>query len=180
MEKRIASCMRWVPLFLLMIPAAAQARIYKWVDAEGGIHYSDSPVGDAASVDDVLPPASIFTLPPTVIPPAAPPSQPPPEAVAPPAPTPSVVAPPADGEFTDDEPSADTEPTAQDNQPNSPDTPDNLSGEESGEEGVGSPSVPAATPDVALTPEAAPENQFGPGSEAESAAAGEAGEADRP
>lgn len=51
-------------VFLTAAPVAAQGRIYKWVDANGRVHYSDAPVGQAEDVDAALPPASSFgTLP---------------------------------------------------------------------------------------------------------------------
>ena len=38
-----------------------QATIYKWVDSKGTVHYSDTPTGEARSIDDELPPAASFT-----------------------------------------------------------------------------------------------------------------------
>lgn len=169
MNRWVASLLVWLPFFLLSIPPAAHARIYKWVDAQGRIHYSDTPVGNAAPVDDTLPPASIFTLPPEATPAAAKPTEPDPGAVAPQAPSPTVVVPPTEDELTDDAPPADTEPTAQDNPPNIADAPENVPEEES----VAPPSLTADAPDVSLPPDAALENQFGPGNEFENKATGE-------
>lgn len=168
MDRWIVSLLVWLPLFVLVIPPAAHAEIYKWVDAQGRIHYSDSPIGDAAPVDEILPPASIFTLPPEAMPPVVKSTEPAPGTTV--SPSPSVATPPAEEEFTDDEPPADSDPTAPDNQPNLLDTPGDLPEEES----AAPPSVTADAPDVPLLPEAAPEDQFGPGNEFDSEATGEA------
>jgi len=37
-----------------------QGTIYTWVDGKGTVHYSDSPTGEARSIDDELPPAASF------------------------------------------------------------------------------------------------------------------------
>jgi aspartyl protease family protein len=36
---------------MLLLPHAVQAQVYTWTDAEGNIHYSDVPVGNAKKVD---------------------------------------------------------------------------------------------------------------------------------
>ena len=46
---------------LLLGPAMTNAQIYKWVDAEGRVHYSDTPTDEAQDVNEELPPASRFT-----------------------------------------------------------------------------------------------------------------------
>ena len=38
-----------------------QGTIYTWVDGNGTLHYSDTPTGEARSIDDELPPAASFT-----------------------------------------------------------------------------------------------------------------------
>ena len=53
-------------------PAVVQAQIYKWVDAEGRLHFSDSPIGKAEAVDAELPPASEFISPRPPTPPTPP------------------------------------------------------------------------------------------------------------
>ena len=41
-----------------------QETIYTWVDSKGTVHYSDTPTGEARSIDDELPSAASFrTLP---------------------------------------------------------------------------------------------------------------------
>jgi hypothetical protein len=50
-------------VFFVVSLAVAQGRIYKWVDAQGRVHYSDTPTGLAESVDEALPPASSFGTP---------------------------------------------------------------------------------------------------------------------
>lgn len=47
----------------LTSPALAQGKIYKWVDAQGRIHYSDTPIGQAEDIDTLLPPAARFENP---------------------------------------------------------------------------------------------------------------------
>ena len=43
--------MRWL-LLLLVLPALAQAQIYRWVDAKGRVHFSQHPVtADAQAVE---------------------------------------------------------------------------------------------------------------------------------
>ncbi len=37
-----------------------QGTIYTWVDGKGSVHYSDTPTGQARSIDDELPPAASF------------------------------------------------------------------------------------------------------------------------
>ena len=53
-------------------PDVVQAQIYKWVDAEGRLHFSDSPIGKAEAVDAELPPASEFISPRPPTPPTPP------------------------------------------------------------------------------------------------------------
>ncbi len=53
-------------------PDVVQAQIYKWVDAEGRLHFSDSPIGKAEVVDAELPPASEFISPRPPTPPTPP------------------------------------------------------------------------------------------------------------
>jgi hypothetical protein len=48
---------------LLAGPDAVHGQIYKWVDAEGRIHFSDTPVDKAEVVDEELPPTSEFISP---------------------------------------------------------------------------------------------------------------------
>ena len=45
-----------------------QGTIYTWVDSKGTIHYSDTPTGEARSVDDELPPAASFATQPDSVP----------------------------------------------------------------------------------------------------------------
>ena len=53
---------RLLPLFLcLLMPLYGQAAIYKIVDEEGNVHYSDQPAPGAKKVD--LPPPSVYTPP---------------------------------------------------------------------------------------------------------------------
>jgi len=47
----------WLLLFLFLAPA--QAEIYRWVDADGNVIYSDEPHPDAETVD--LPEATVYT-----------------------------------------------------------------------------------------------------------------------
>jgi hypothetical protein len=36
--------MRWIPVAIaLLMPFGAQAELYKWVDAQGNVHYTDTP-----------------------------------------------------------------------------------------------------------------------------------------
>ncbi len=51
---------RWLPLVALLLTAAASARIYKWVDAEGTVHYGDKPEGRGARVLRSLPALSTY------------------------------------------------------------------------------------------------------------------------
>ncbi len=37
-----------------------QGTIYTWVDSKGTVHYSDTPTGEARSIDAELPPAASF------------------------------------------------------------------------------------------------------------------------
>ncbi|MGE0822978.1 MAG: hypothetical protein AB7G75_34865 [Candidatus Binatia bacterium] len=47
-----------------IVPACAQGSLYKWVDPQGTVHYTNAPTQDTArSVDDTLPPASAFQSP---------------------------------------------------------------------------------------------------------------------
>ena len=57
-----------------------QGTIYTWVDSKGTVHYSDTPTGEARSIDDELPPAASFatqpdSVPQSEIPPPALPAQ---------------------------------------------------------------------------------------------------------
>lgn len=47
----------------LTFPAFAQGKIYKWVDAQGRVHYSNTPIGQAEDIDTLLPPAASFAHP---------------------------------------------------------------------------------------------------------------------
>jgi hypothetical protein len=38
----------------LMLSAVASAAVYKWVDAEGNVHYSDLPPSDKAQIVDII------------------------------------------------------------------------------------------------------------------------------
>ena len=53
-------------------PDVVQGEIYKWVDAEGRLHFSDTPIGKAEAVDEELPPASEFISPRPPTPPTPP------------------------------------------------------------------------------------------------------------
>jgi hypothetical protein len=53
-------------------PRVVHGEIYKWVDAEGRLHFSDSPIGKAEAVDEELPPASEFISPRPLTPPDPP------------------------------------------------------------------------------------------------------------
>lgn len=51
---------------LMLVPAfsVAQGTLYKWIDARGHVHYSNTPTSTTATaVDDTLPPASSFKSP---------------------------------------------------------------------------------------------------------------------
>ena len=50
-----------------------QGTIYTWVDGKGSVHYSDTPTGQARSIDDELPPAASFGTQPDSASQAAPP-----------------------------------------------------------------------------------------------------------
>ena len=52
---------RLLPLFCLLISVPLQAAIYKIVDEEGNVHYSDQPAPGAEKVD--LPPPTVYTPP---------------------------------------------------------------------------------------------------------------------
>ncbi|MBI3800971.1 MAG: DUF4124 domain-containing protein [Deltaproteobacteria bacterium] len=72
-------------LFLACSAAFAQGGIYKWTDAKGSPHFSNTPTREAEVVDDLLPPASNFgrqTEPPL---PAIASTEPVPQAPVPPA-----------------------------------------------------------------------------------------------
>lgn len=47
----ISNLPRIVLLMVLVLPAAATADVYRWVDDQGVAHYSDQPTGDAQAVD---------------------------------------------------------------------------------------------------------------------------------
>ena len=54
--------MSW--LTITSVSAFAQGSLYKWVDPQGTVHYTNAPTKDTArSVDDALPPASEFQSP---------------------------------------------------------------------------------------------------------------------
>jgi len=98
-------------LFLACSSAFAQGGIYKWTDAKGSIHFSNTPTREAEVVDDILPPASNFGRQTEPTPPAIASTNPVPQAPAPPAdanePTPSEYeAPPPASEPTIVEPMA--------------------------------------------------------------------------
>ncbi len=51
-------------LSLLPALSSAQGTLYKWTDARGNVHYTNTPTSTTAtSVDDTLPPASRFNSP---------------------------------------------------------------------------------------------------------------------
>ena len=76
---------------------AAQGTLYKWTDAQGRVHYTNTPTrSDAQTVDDTLPPASSFVGSPEPAPATTEPSQSTPE--APKTPPETAAAPPAQGE----------------------------------------------------------------------------------
>lgn len=56
-------------LLLALFPIAAGAAVYKWQDASGRWHYSDTPVPGADQVE--LPPVQVYSPPPVPAPPAA-------------------------------------------------------------------------------------------------------------
>lgn len=98
-------------LFLACSSAFAQGGIYKWTDAKGSIHFSNTPTREAEVVDDTLPPASNFGRQTEPTPPAMAATEPVPQAPVPPAnanePTPSEdEAPPPPSEPTAVEPTA--------------------------------------------------------------------------
>jgi hypothetical protein len=98
-------------LFLACSFAFAQGGIYKWTDAKGNIHFSNTPTREAEVVDDTLPPASNFGQQTEPTPPAMASTEPVPQAPAPSAnanePTPSEYeAPPPPNEPTAVEPTA--------------------------------------------------------------------------
>ena len=53
-----------VLLFLALLVSQAPAEIYKWVDAEGNVHYSDEPLGPGAKRMRRLPELSTYRPPP--------------------------------------------------------------------------------------------------------------------
>lgn len=56
----------------------AQGTLYKWTDAQGNVHYTNTPTSNnATAVDNALPPAAVFKSP---TPPPAPATPAPPEA----------------------------------------------------------------------------------------------------
>lgn len=78
-EKKKPAAVLWISLLslglsglLLAGPDAVPGQIYKWVDPEGRIHFSDTPVGEAEVVDDALPPTSEFISPRPSTPPTPP------------------------------------------------------------------------------------------------------------
>ena len=105
-------------LSLACSPALAQGSIYKWTDAKGRVHFTNTPTREAEAVDDSLPPASTFgteTEPPS---PTTASTVPLPEARSPrsdvDAPPPAESEPTATGPSANDEPglSADGSPSA--------------------------------------------------------------------
>jgi hypothetical protein len=70
--------------FFLAVSASsvvAQGTLYKWTDAQGRVHYTNTPTrSDAQTVDDALPPASSFVGSPEPAPATTEPSQSAPEA----------------------------------------------------------------------------------------------------
>lgn len=91
-------------LFLACSSASAQGVIYKWIDAKGRIHFSNTPTREAEAVDDTLPPASTFDTQAEPTPPATASTQPVPQA---PSPSSSAdEAPPAASEPAAGEPTA--------------------------------------------------------------------------
>lgn len=55
-------------LILVLLPVAASAGVYKWIDADGTVHYSDTPKPGAEEVH--VPPPQTYT--PAPLPPATP------------------------------------------------------------------------------------------------------------
>src|SRR5439155_27213695 len=55
---------------LALSSAAAQEGIYKWTDAQGTVHFSNTPTGSVAPADNDLPTASNFGASPEPAPPA--------------------------------------------------------------------------------------------------------------
>ena len=87
--------------------ASAQGEIYKWVDSEGRLHFSNAPTHNAESVDDALPPASSFAAPPEPTPATTGSNPPSLDAESPPQPTAQV--PSEDSEPTVEEPAVESE-----------------------------------------------------------------------
>jgi len=59
---------------LMVLPCAAGATIYKWTDANGVVHFSDTPAEGAKKVD--VPPAPVYSAPKLPVPAAAQPAKP--------------------------------------------------------------------------------------------------------
>lgn len=92
-------------------PVAGQ-NIYKWTDAQGRVHFSNTPVNAADAVDEDLPPSTSFGNEADLSDPSAQPSIPAEQQAIPPAPTTTAAAPPLEEELEEDaEPSAAEEPT---------------------------------------------------------------------
>ena len=51
---------RFIPFLLLLLSSLVSAQVYKWVDADGGVHYSDEPRAGAKAI--TLPEISIYTF----------------------------------------------------------------------------------------------------------------------
>jgi len=99
MQTPVIAVIPALSFFLALSSAAAQEGIYKWTDAQGTVHFSNTPTGSVAPADNDLPPASNFGASPEPAPPA-------PESIEP---SPTTAAESA----ADDEPSA-AAPTADD------------------------------------------------------------------
>ena len=64
MKRIIITCTVCLSCLLLGGVITTHGQIYKWVDAEGRVHYSDTPIDEAENIDEELPPASRFIAPP--------------------------------------------------------------------------------------------------------------------
>lgn len=102
-------------------PVASQ-NIYKWTDAQGRVHFSNTPVGAADSVDEDLPPSTSFGTDPDLSDSPPQPSAPAEQQATPPTPTTTAAAPPLEDDVEEDaEPlAAEDSTTARDDSPIAP------------------------------------------------------------
>lgn len=100
------------------VPVAGQ-NIYKWTDAQGRVHFSNTPVNAADSVDEDLPPSTSFGNDSDLSDSSAQSSPPAEPQAIPPKPTTTAAAPPLEDDLEEDaEPLAAEEPTrAEDESP---------------------------------------------------------------